>query len=715
MIYEGSAVSMQRLDNDIVELKFDLQGESVNKFNQATIADLKAALASISGDNTIKGMVVTSGKGVFIVGADITEFTELFKAPEAELIAWTAGTNDVFNTIEDLPFPTVSAINGVAMGGGLEVTLATDFRVLSDKAVVALPEVSLGIYPGFGGTVRMPRVAGFDVAVEWICAGKPHKPQQALDDGVVDAVVDGSRVKEAALDLLGQCISGEIDYKAKRQLKLEPLALPPIEQEMAFYTARGMVAQQAGPNYPAPMAALETMIGHAGMGRADALAVEGKNFTSVVDTSAATALVGIFLNDQALKKISSKKAKGAEPVARAAVLGAGIMGGGIAYQSALTGTPITMKDIAQPALDLGMSEAGKLLSKQVDRKKMKAAKMAGIISTIQPKLDFGGFDQVDFVIEAVVENEGVKKSVLAETEGHIKDDAILASNTSTISITRLAEGLKRPEQMVGMHFFNPVAKMPLVEIIRGAKTSDATVARAVAFATKLKKSPVVVNDCPGFLVNRVLFPYFGAFHMLLRDGADFQKVDKVMEKFGWPMGPAYLMDVVGIDTGVHAAKVMAEGIPERMNYGFKEATTVMFENERYGQKNGKGFYQYLPDRKGRIKKTPDETSYELLKPIVAEPQEFDAQTIIDRLMLPMCMEMVRCLEEGVVGTAVEADMALIMGLGFPAFRGGAIRYLESIGLKKFIELCDQYTELSPLYAPTERLREMAAKGETFYG
>jgi 3-hydroxyacyl-CoA dehydrogenase/enoyl-CoA hydratase/3-hydroxybutyryl-CoA epimerase/enoyl-CoA isomerase len=374
-----------------------------------------------------------------------------------------------------------------------------------------------------------------------------------------------------------------------------------------------------------------------------------------------------------------------------------------------------MKDIAEKAIDLGLSHASELLVKRVSKKKMKPEQMAQVLAGIRPTLNYGDFKDVNVVVEAVVENEKVKKAVLAEAETQVSDGTVLASNTSTISITRLAEGLKKPENFAGMHFFNPVHMMPLVEVIRGAKTSDATVATLVSYATKMGKNPIVVNDCPGFLVNRVLFPYFGGFGILLRDGADFQAVDKVMEKFGWPMGPAYLMDVVGIDTGVHAAKVMADGFPERMSYDFKDATTVMFENNRYGQKNKLGFYKYELDKKGKLAKQVDETAYELIKPVVAARAEFSEEEIIARMMVPMCNETMRCLEDKIVGSAAEADMAMIYGIGFPPFRGGPLRYIDSIGAKAFVELCDKYASLGGIYQAPDMLRKMAANGETFFG
>ena len=714
MIYSGKAVSVELLDDGIAELKFDLQGESVNKFNRETVEDLGAAVDAIKGSSDIKGLIVTSGKGVFIVGADITEFTDMFKLPEEEIAGWCLKSNQVFNAVEDLDMPTVCAVNGIALGGGLEMALACDYRVMADSAQVGLPEVKLGLFPGFGGTVRMPRLIGVDNAVEWIAAAGQHKADKAMKDGVVDAVVPADKVKDSAIALVKQCLDGKIDYKAKRAEKLEPLKLPPMENMMAFQTSTAFVAQQAGKNYPAPLAAVAAMQKHGGMNRNEANDVEAKGFAKVAKTPQATALVGLFLADQAVKKANGKHAKGAADIKLAAVLGAGIMGGGIAFQSASKGTPIIMKDIANEALDLGMNEATKLLAKRVDRKKMDATKMGKVLSSIRPTLNYGDFADVDVVVEAVVENPKIKQSVLAETEEKLKDGAVLASNTSTISITHLAEALKKPENFAGMHFFNPVHMMPLVEVIRGEKTSDATVATLVSYAQKMGKNPIVVNDCPGFLVNRVLFPYFAGFGMLMRDGADFQAIDKVMEKFGWPMGPAYLMDVVGIDTGVHAAAVMADGFPDRMKHDFKDVSEIMFENKRYGQKTKVGFYKYEEDKKGKPKKVVDEETYALIKPHVAERQEFDADEVIARMMIPLCTETVRCLEDDIVGSAAEADMAMIYGIGFAPFRGGPMRYIDSIGVKEFVALCDKYAHLGKLYEAPQMLKDMAESGKSFF-
>jgi len=651
---------------------------------------------------------------VFIVGADITEFVDNFKLPEAELVAGSLEANHIFNAFEDLQVPTVAAINGIALGGGLEMCLAADYRIMATTARIGLPEVKLGIYPGFGGTVRLPRLIGSDNAVEWIAAGKENSAEDALKVGAVDAVVVPELLMAGALDLIKRAISGELDYKAKRQPKLEKLKLNAIEQMMAFETAKGFVAGQAGPNYPAPVEAIKSIQKAANFGRDKALEIEAAGFAKLAKTSVAQSLIGLFLNDQELKRKAKAHDEIARDVKQAAVLGAGIMGGGIAYQSAVKGTPILMKDIREEAIELGLNEASKLLGNRVEKGRLTPAKMAEALNAIRPTLSYGDFAHVDIVVEAVVENPKVKQAVLAEVEGQVREDAILASNTSTISINLLAKALKRPENFVGMHFFNPVHMMPLVEVIRGEKSSEVAVATTVAYAKKMGKNPIVVNDCPGFLVNRVLFPYFGGFARLVSAGVDFVRIDNVMEKFGWPMGPAYLMDVVGIDTGHHGRDVMAEGFPDRMKDERRSAIDALYDANRLGQKNGKGFYAYETDKRGKPKKVADAGVLEVLKPIVYEQREVSDEDIVNWMMIPLCLETVRCLEDGIVETAAEADMGLVYGIGFPPFRGGALRYIDTLGVAEFVALADRYADLGPLYHPTAKLREMAKTGQRFF-
>ncbi len=714
MIFEGSAVQVRLLDGELAEFCFDLQGESVNKFDAVMIAELQQALQAVQ-QAKLAGLLITSGKSQFMVGADVTEFGAIFAQGEDAIQQHLGKNNQSFNQLEDLPFPTVVAINGFALGGGLEFCLACDYRLASTDARIGLPETKLGLIPGWGGTVRLPRVAGLDTAVEWIASGREQSADKAFKAGVVDGVVAPELLRDAALETLRRLVNGSLDYKGRRTQKREPLKHNKTENLLAFESSKAFVEAEAGSHYPAPVSAVKVMRDAANLDRDQALAVETRSFSKLAQTSAAQALVGLFVSEQLLgRKAKSWEKQADRKVARAAVLGAGIMGGGIAYQSALKGVPIKMKDIAQEGLDLGLSEAAKLFAKSVDRGRMTPVDMAAAMSRIESTLSYQGFDQVDLVVEAVVENPKVKHAVLGEVEKQVGSDTVLCSNTSTISISRLAQALERPENFCGMHFFNPVHAMPLVEVIRGDKTSDKAVARTVAYANALGKKPVVVRDCPGFLVNRVLFPYFAGFSMLVRDGANFQQVDKVMERWGWPMGPAYLLDVVGIDTGVHAESVMAEGFPERMTKHFKACTDIMYEAGRYGQKNSKGFYDYRLDKKGKQEKVPTDEAHHLLKPFVAEPREFNDEDIIARLMVPMATEMVRCLNEGIVASVEEADMALIYGLGFPPFRGGIFRWIDDMGIEAFIAMAGKFADLGPLYVPPETMQQKAADHATYY-
>lgn len=715
MIYEGKSLAVKLLDDGFAELVFDAQG-SVNKFDRQTVTELDEATAALKERSDVKGVLVRSAKSTFIVGADITEFTELFSAPEDEVLSWVEKTSQVFDRFEDLPFPTIAAVNGFALGGGCEMALACDMRVADTSASIGLPEVKLGLMPGFGGTVRLPRVIGSDNALEWMTTGKDRKGQQALEEGAVDAVVAPDVLTDAALSMLKDAAAEKLDWQSRRAQKKAPLQLNKNEATMSFSTAQAMVAAKAGKHYPAPHLMVETVQKAASLDRDGALKLENQGFVKLAKTDAAQAQIGIFLADQQVKGKGKKLAKSSDKsIDLTAVLGAGIMGGGIAYQSAVKGTPVIMKDINRDALDLGLKEAAKILGKGMQRGKVDATKMATTLNAITPTLEYSTLKDADLVIEAVVENPKVKASVLQETEETVSDDAIICSNTSTISIDKLAESLKKPERFCGMHFFNPVHRMPLVEIIRGKDTTDATVNAVVAATMKMGKTPIVVNDCPGFLVNRVLFPYFAGFSKLVLDGADFTKVDKVMEKdFGWPMGPAYLLDVVGMDTANHAAGVMADGFPERMESIENDPVTLMYNEKRLGQKNGKGFYNYGTDKRGRPTKDAADEAYSLINQHAASDQSFEKDEIIARLMIPMANEAIRCLEENIVGSAAEADMALLCGLGFPPFRGGVFRWIETMGLDKFVELADKYAHLGAIYQVTDGVRKMAADGKSYF-
>jgi 3-hydroxyacyl-CoA dehydrogenase / enoyl-CoA hydratase / 3-hydroxybutyryl-CoA epimerase / enoyl-CoA isomerase len=714
MHYQGQAFRVEPLPNDIVKVVFDLIDQSANVFNTVALKELGEVLAVIKKINP-KGLLFTSGKNSgFVFGADVTEFLDHFKKSPEEMKEWILGINSVFSGFEDLPFPKVALVNGFALGGGFEIALTMDYRLGTPKANLGLPETKLGIIPGWGGTVRLPRLIGPDHAIEWITSAKQYKAEEALKVGALDGIIEENHLEEAGIKLIERCLTEELDWKKKVAEKKAPLHYDKIESLMSFDGSKAFVAALAGPHYPAPLKAVEAIEKSRSLNRDQALLNEAEAFVFCAKTPTAESLVQVFLGDQYLKRISKSITKKASPIKRGAVLGAGIMGGGISFQSASMGVPVLMKDIKMEQLELGLTEASKLLNKEVERKKITTEKMAKVISQINPTLTYADFSTVQFVVEAVVENEKIKKSVILDVEKSTPDSTIIASNTSTISISRLAEGLARPEKFCGMHFFNPVHRMPLVEIIRGKSTSEETIAEAVQYALQMGKTPIVVNDCAGFLVNRILFPYFKGFVHLIEDGVDFTRIDKVMEKFGWPMGPAYLLDVVGIDTGVHAAKIMSDAFPDRMGYSRRTVMEILYEEKRFGQKNNLGFYEYEVDKKGKPIKKLNPKVHELIKPCIEKNLDVSDEDIILRMMIPMITEAARCLEDHIVDSAIQVDMGLLLGLGFPPFRAGALKYADSLGWKKLEMFCEKFKSIGKIYELTPLMKEMCAENKLFY-
>ena len=717
-MYTGEKLSLKKIENDFLELNFDSAVGSVNKLDKQTLDELDQALSIAQQQEAVAGLLLTSSKNAFIVGADITQFKQMFDASQEQFLASASHINGMMSCIEDMPFPTVVAINGFALGGGLEVCLACDARIISTQARIGLPETGLGILPGWGGTVRLPRLSDFATALEWITSGRQYSAHKAMKSGIVDKVVEPENLRTEAINHLTNMAAGKIDYCLVRKRKLSPVDQKQVEVEAIAKMATAMVLEKTAGHYPAPVKAIELMTESASLTRDQAIEKEASVFYELSQTSQARALIGLFVGDQYVARKARGYAKTLEhqlpDINLAAVVGAGIMGGGIAYQSAIKGFPVVMKDIAQPALDLGISEAEKLLNKAVSKGKLDQAKANSILAMINPTLDDIDLQKSEFVVEAVVEHQPVKNAVLSALDKQLSDDAIIVSNTSSISINQLATSLTKPERFCGMHFFNPVHVMPLVEVIRGTHTSDQTIAAVCNHALKLGKKPIVVNDCPGFLVNRVLFAQCFAMELLLRDGVSFQQIDQVMEHWGMPMGPAYLMDVVGLDTIVHCYSVMSEGIPERFIRDKKTPTEVLLNAGRQGQKNGLGYYSYTAAKGGRPEKTVDADSIKLLESIAGSSNEIEPETIIDRLLLPLAIEMNHCIEEGIVDSAIEADMALIWGVGFPPFRGGICRWMDEQGLAQICQKADSYTHISQLYRPTQSMRDMAAAGKKYY-
>jgi 3-hydroxyacyl-CoA dehydrogenase/enoyl-CoA hydratase/3-hydroxybutyryl-CoA epimerase/enoyl-CoA isomerase len=714
-VFQGETIKLGWLDDGLIELCFDRQQASINKLDQKTLLEWQTSTRLIAALPGARGVLVTSAKESFIVGADINEFGAMFKMTEADMSAHNLRSNQVFCDFEDLALPTVVALNGLALGGGLEMTLSAAWRVMASTAKVGLPEVNLGLFPGFGGTVRMARIAGPAVAIEWIASGKPYGAETAKVQGVVDQTCAPEALRETALAWLREAADGKRDWRALQQRKLDPVALPPAHLRQIFEDAKAAASNGARPHQPAVKFAITMMAEAAGAERDAALALEARFFATVAKTQAAASLVQAFHNDQSLKKLFRQHERNARSVAQAAVLGAGIMGSGIAYASAAKGVPVRLKDVSDDKLAAGMGEVGRQVARQVKAGRMNEARAAKVLGSITPQTGFEGFDGVNVVIEAVIEKLAVKHAVLSELETMVADDAIIASNTSSLRIDDIAVALQRPQNFVGMHFFNPVPLMALVEVIKGTRTSDVAVSTTVGYVVAMGKTPIVVKDCPGFLVNRLLTPYIRAFMQLVSDGADFAQVDRAMEAFGWPMGPAYLEDVIGIDTGTRVSDVISAGYAQRMPPLQFDALRLMAHHQRFGQKNGAGFYDYVAGANGRAVRTTAPESYALLAAVQPEgTREFSEQEIVERMMLPMMVEAAHALEDGVVGTAAELDMALTLGLGFPKYLGGPLKYADWLGLPELVRLSERHGHLGPQYQATPAMRAMAASGERYY-
>lgn len=714
-MFEGNSIRLQPLADGLVELVFDRRGEAINKFDARTVAELREAVAVLAADTGLRGVLITSPKDVFIVGADITEFGATFQQSAEAITAGVRRSNEVFVALEDLPVPTVAALNGYALGGGLELALAATLRVMSTAAQVGVPEVKLGLFPGFGGTVRLARVAGLETAMRWVATGTPADARTAHAAGVVEAVAEPEALRDEALALLRRCVAGEVDWRA--QVARKRSALPGDAATFAATAQQVLeeLAPRLGRHQPAAPMALAMMAEGASQPRDEALRLEAEAFGRVARTQAAASLVRTFLNEQAVRKAAKKQAAGAKAPARAAVLGAGIMGGGIAFSSALAGIPVRMKDIRADQLDLGMTEAAKQLGRRVQAGRLPQAKADAVLAAITPQLDDAGLDAADLVVEAIVERLAVKQQVLAALEPQLRPDALIATNTSSLRLADIARPLARPQNLVGMHFFNPVPAMPLVEVVRGPQTSDAAVAAAVAYSLAMKKTPIVVADGPGFLVNRVLTAYFNAFNELVAEGVDFTAIDRAMESFGWPMGPAWLNDVVGMDTGAHVGDVITAGHPARMRAIEANPVHRMVRAGRLGQKSGAGFYRYERDAAGKPRRSADPAAQALLADLA--PGGFTPmadEAIVERLMLPLLAEAIAALEDGSVASAAELDMALLLGVGFPAWLGGPLQYADWLGAAELLRRLEAHAAHGPAYAPPELLRQMAAQQRRFH-
>ncbi len=691
---------------------FDQPNSRANTLGQAVLGELEALLAQLQQQSDLQGLVLRSGKpGMFIAGADLRELGAAKHDPELTRKLGQRGL-DIIAGFEKLPYPTVAAIDGACMGGGLELALGFDYRLASNhpKTELGLPETKIGLIPGWGGTQRLPRVIGPNLAAEMITSGDGVKAERARQLGLVWDVVPVEKLLDEAIALL-RWASSDGGWKAARQRKQQPIGLTEEQVSFAYAVARGLVLSKTGGHYPAPLAALEAIYKGCNLPLDEGLKVEGEHFAPLVGSPVSKALIGVFFQTQRLAKDtgSSDPSVQPRPVRQVGVVGAGIMGAGIAGAHVRRGVPAVMLDSVPAALEKGIATISKNLLGRVEIGRMTPAEAASSLAMLSTSMTTQALADRDVVIEAIVENEEAKVKLYGELEKLLSPEAILASNTSTISITRMAQSLKAPERFAGMHFFNPVDRMQLVEVIRGEKTSEQTVVTLVALARRISKTPIVVKDCPGFLVNRILFPYMNEAMLLLEEGVPPRTLDKAATAFGMPMGPVTLQDVVGLDTSLYAGRVVNTAFADRA-----VPTRILDElvaAGRLGQKSGAGFYSYAKGTRGA-----DDPALEPILAKVRRPGkgELSIEEIQDRLFLPMLTEATRVLTDGIVREPGDVDMGLLLGIGFPAFRGGILRWADTLGIGRVLDKLAKYESLGVRFQPTEMLRKMAAEGKGFY-
>jgi 3-hydroxyacyl-CoA dehydrogenase/enoyl-CoA hydratase/3-hydroxybutyryl-CoA epimerase len=706
-----SAFSTEVRDG-IAVVTFDLPGEPVNKLNAAVKVEFEALLIRVRDEAEIRAVVLISGKSdSFIAGADIEEFTALTTQAEAERLSFEG--QEMVSRVETLPKPVVAAIHGACLGGGLELALACPYRVATDhpKTQLGLPEVQLGLIPGAGGCQRLPRLIGARAALDMILTGRSERAAKALKLGLVDELVAKSillRTAMAAADRLA---------KVRSQRRAPQGGLPgffldrtPAGRRLVYRQARAQVLKKTGGHYPAPLAALEAVRVGLEHGVAAGLAEEHRAFGHLAVGDVSRKLVQIFFATTALKKDDGVPPGSASPrqIRRLGVVGSGFMGSGIAGTAVLNVEVDTrLKDADLFRVGKGIRAATDILDERLKRRRLTRPQHERLRALLSGSDDYAGFGRADLVIEAVFEELELKRRILAEVEQRVRPDAIFASNTSTIPIREIAAEAAYPERVLGMHFFSPVEKMPLLEVIPTDATSPEAVVTAVRFGRRMGKTVIVVEDHPGFWVNRILSPYLGQAGLLVEEGVPIELVDRTMTEWGFPVGPVALLDEVGLDVAQKAAKVMQEAFGERMRPGV--GLERLLQAGRLGRKNGRGFYRYRDGHKTGV----DDGVYGLLN--VKPSDSADPETVRRRLVYAMLNEAAAACGEGVIRSARDGDIGAIYGIGFPAFRGGPLRMIDDFGAARVIEtlyeLQDRYGER---FRPAPALAEMARQGGRYY-
>jgi 3-hydroxyacyl-CoA dehydrogenase/enoyl-CoA hydratase/3-hydroxybutyryl-CoA epimerase len=700
-----------RLQSGIAWLELDIEGEPVNMITKETRTEFEAALDRIGADGDVRAVVLISRKpDSFIVGADINEFAALRSREAAHALA-RAG-QELVGRFERLGKPVVAAIHGTCLGGGLETALACSYRVATDypKTRIGLPEVQLGIIPATGGCQRLPRLIGARAALELILSGKPLSARRAHRLGIVDELVHPAILDQVAKEVAMRLAAGWIPRRGRTALGAYVLDRNALGRRVVFATARKKLLKKTGGHYPAPAAALRAVEHGLDHGVEAGLDIEASLFAELAVGEVSRNLVRIFFATTALKKDAGVEGPEVTPksVASVGVIGAGFMGaaiGGVAVMGA--GVDVRLRDTGLESVGRGVRAARQILRDRLERHRISRYEFRRLERMVSGGTGWEGFRRADLVVEAVFEDEAVKHEVLQEVERHVRDDCVIATNTSTIPIHRLGTVLKRPDHFLGMHFFSPVEKMPLLEVIVTEATAGWAAATAVALGRRMGKTVIVVRDAPGFWVNRILGPYLIEAGRLMQEGVTIPTIDRCMTRFGFPVGPVTLLDEVGLDVARKASSVLFEAFGDRMQP--TEGLSRLIEDGRLGRKSGRGFFIYERGKRRDI----DESVYEIVG--AAPDSQVSKEDVQARLVFAMLNEAARAIDDQVVRSPRDGDVGAVFGIGFPAFRGGPLRYLDELGaqhvLQTLEELAQKYGER---FAPCPRLQHMAAHEQSFH-
>ena len=700
-------------DNGIAVVTIDLPGEPVNKLNAAVSDEFEALLERLAADGGVRAVVLISGKpDTFIAGADIEEFVRLRTQADAE--ALSRDGQETMNRVAAFPKPIIAAINGACLGGGFELALACHYRIATDspKTQIGLPEVQLGLLPGAGGTQRLPRLIGVRAALDIILAGKSERGQKAFRLGMVDELVPASILRQVAVAAADRMAGRGVPLRAGRGgVAGALLDRTPFGRRIVYKEAHKSVLRKTGGHFPAPLAALDAVRVGLEHGMKAGLDEEHRRFGELAVGDVSRKLVQIFFATTALKKddgVAPGTVIAAPSVARVCVVGSGFMGSGIAGTAVLNAeVEVRLKDAELPRVGKGMKAALAILDERLQRRRLTKPKYQRLSALLSGAADYSGFTRADLVIEAVFEDLRIKRQVLAEVERELRPDAIFATNTSTIPIAQIAAGAERPDRVLGMHFFSPVAKMPLLEVIPHAGTSPVATVTAVRFGRKMGKTVIVVGDRPGFWVNRILMPYLNEAGLLLSEGVPVELIDRTMTRFGFPVGPIALLDEVGLDVGEKAAGVMRDAYGDRL--APSPVIAKMVADGRLGRKSGRGFYRYENGKKSGV----DPSVFTLLG---LKPREGVAPTMVEqRLVYAMLNEAAMAAGEGVIRSPRDGDIGALFGIGFPPFRGGPLRLIDDLGPRRVAEVLGELASAyGPRFTPAPALVAMASEGRKFY-